>query len=164
MKSLNFEQKFYCSRHAKLFGDKPYSYSNTPLSATKFSENSFVSDLFNYVTEKFPPFRLNSCFTNFYPYRKSCMPDHSDYEYHIDPESFIITLSLRSERTTHLKRKHSKTLIASVTLSDCMIIIFSKNNQDMYTHGIAPNYNTRVINDYIPRVSATFQKLCCAKS
>ena len=159
--SLNFGQKFYSGRYAKLFGDLPYSYGNITHSATKFSENPFVSDMFNYVTEKFPSLELNSCLINFYPDRRSYMPDHSDDADHIDPESFIVTLSLGSERTMHFKRKHSKAVIASVTLSDGMIMIFSKYSQDMYTHGIAPNYNTSVINDYIPRVSATFRKLRC---
>ena len=159
VKSLNFDQKFYSGRYAKLFGDIPYSYSNTTHSATKFSENPFISDMFKFVTKKFPSFELNSCLMNFYPDRKSYMPDHSDDEYHIDPESFIVTISLGSERTMYFKRKHSKTLISSINLSDGMIMIFSKNSQDIYTHGIPPNYNTRVINDYIPRVSATFRKL-----
>jgi hypothetical protein len=159
VKSLNFEQKFYSGRFAKLFGNLPYSYSNTKHSATKFSENLFVTDMFNYVTEKFPTFELNSCLINYYPDRKSYMPDHSDDELHIDPDSFIVTLSLGSERTLYFKHKRSKTVIASVNLSEGMTMIFSKNSQDIYTHGIPPNYNTHVINDYMPRISATFRKL-----
>ena len=60
------------------------------------------------------------------------MPDHSDDEQAIDDNSFIATLSLGS------KRKHNKALIASVTLSDVI---------------------TRMTENCIPRVSATFRKL-----
>ena len=159
VKSLKFERKFSSGRSAKLFGDLPYSYSNTTHFATEFSKNPLVADMFNYVTEKFPSFELNSCLINYYPDRKSYMPDHSDDEHQIDPDSFIVTLSLGSERTMYFKLKHSKTVIATVNLSDGMIMIFSKNSQDMYTHGIPPNLNTRVTDDYIPRLSATFRKL-----
>jgi len=159
IKSLNFDKKFSSGRHAKLFGDLPYCYSNTVHSATKFSNNPFVSEMFNYVTNKFPSLELNSCLINFYPDQKSFMPDHSDDEYSIDPESFIVTLSLGCDRTMLFKLKSSKQLIARVKLRDGMILLFSKYSQDLYTHGLPPKLNNRSCVDFVPRISATFRKL-----
>ena len=72
------------------------------------------------------------------------MPDHSDDEQAIDENSFIVTVSLGSDRTMNFKRKHSKELIASVTLSDGMVLIFSKRSQYVFTHGIPPIVDTRI--------------------
>ena len=57
------------------------------------------------------------------------------------------------------KLKSSKQLIARVKLRDGMILLFSKYSQDLYTHGLPPNFNNRSCNDFIPRISATFRKL-----
>ena len=161
VQSLNFDNRFSSGRYAKLFGDHDLqsSYSNTTHSVTEFSDSPFVSEMFNYVTNKFPSFKLNSCLINFYPDQKSFMPDHSDDEYSIDPESFIVTLSLGSDRTMHFKLKNSKQLIARVKLRDSMIVLFSKSSQDLYSHGLPPKFINRSCDDFIPRISATFRKL-----
>ena len=159
LNSLNFERSFSSGRYAILFGNLPYSYSNITHTASDFAVNPYVSDMFKFVTDKFPSFELNSCLINFYPDHKSCMPDHSDDEQAIDENSFIVTVSLGCDRTMNFKRKHSKELIASVTLSDGMVLIFSKRSQYVFTHGIPPIVDTRMSGSCVPRVSATFRKL-----
>ena len=56
----------------------------------------------------FEPSPVNYCLINFYPDRKSYMPDRFDDEYHIEPEPFIATLSLRFERTCILNVNTAK--------------------------------------------------------
>ena len=63
--------------------------------------------MFNYVSERFSSFELNSCLINIYPDNKSFMPDNSDDEQIIDSNSFIVTLSLGSECIMHFKNKHN---------------------------------------------------------
>ena len=157
--SLKFDRKFASGRFTKLFGDLPYTYGNVSHKTSKLSDNEFVLDMFNFVTAILPRFQVNSCLINYYPDSKSSIPDHSDDEIEIDDNSFIVTLSLGSDRTMHFKCKHDKTLISTVTLSHGMVLIFSKSSQTIFTHGIPPNYCISSIDDYIPRVSATFRKL-----
>ena len=160
--SLDFDRKFQSGRLTKLYatGNLPYCYGTITHQPSKFSDNPFVLHMFEFVSTSFPNLQLNSCLINYYPDNQSSMPDHSDDELHIDNDSFIVTLSLGANRTMHFKYKHDKTPIACVTLSSGKFLIFSKNSQFMFTHGIPPSYSKILtIDDYMPRVSATFRKL-----
>ena len=112
--------------------------------------------MFRYVTNAFPDLVFNSCLLNYYPKSNSSMPYHSDNETHIKPKSYILTISLGSERKMYFKETSTDLNLLSVTLRHGNVLLFSKESQSKYQHGIQPSINT---NTPLPRISATFRNL-----
>lgn len=114
--------------------------------------------MFKFVDVKFPELNFNSCLINIYPDKSVGIPDHSDDETSIARDSFILTISLGCTREMFFKVKSSGETLASLNLCHGDIILFSKNSQNWYTHGIPPSrplvFSTE---NYLPRVSATFR-------
>ena len=156
IESLKFDYNFLSGRKAQLFGNLPYAYGKVKHFPTKFDANPYIFEMYKYVTTRFPSFELNSCLINYYPSGSTKIPDHSDDEQYIDSNSLILTLSLGAEREMEFKRKSNDQLLARVKLGNRTLLIFTKNSQFMFTHGIPPQY---FLDDYIPRVSATFRKI-----
>ena len=129
-----------------------------------FDVNPYVSEMFNFVTENFRELDLNSCLINFYPDCNSHIPDHSDNESHIAQSSYILTISLGSSRKMFFKDKDTGLSLVSVALDNGDVLLFSRESQDKYTHGIPPSLSfvptgSYLPKSYLPRVSATFRCL-----
>lgn len=155
--SLDFDFNFKSGRKTRLFGTKPYAYSDTYHSPMSFKDNLYVFDMFSFVEENFPELNLNSCLINFYPDYKSNIPDHSDNEEYIAANSYILTISLGSSRKIFFKDKKLGSSLISVALNHGDILLFSKDSQEKYTHGIPSCFSTT--ESYMPRISATFRHL-----
>lgn len=161
MNSLNFDKSFVSGRKTKLFGYFPYSYSGITHHPSDFSDNPFILHMFNFISNNLKDFETNSCLINFYPDLNASLPDHSDDEDCIDNLSYIITLSFGSERVMNFKSKKDSNILARVSLRHGSVLIFSKESQDFFTHGFPgkPSQFSSLVDDCIPRVSATFRKL-----
>ena len=164
LESLDFDRSFKSGRKARLFGSEPYGYGNSYHLPLKFTDNLFVSEMFNFVDELFPFLCLNSCLINYYPdaRTRSFMPDHSDNEVYIKAHTFIVTISLGSCRNMVFKERNTGTCLLSIKLKHGDILIFSKESQSRYTHGIPPSVNfsnTETFPSFLPRISATFRRL-----
>ncbi len=156
--SLSFDHKFKSGRHTQLFGTLPYNYGTVTHVPSNLYENRFVCEIFNFVVKYFPYFNLNSCLINYYPDIKSSIPDHSDNERYIARNSFIVTISLGSSRRIFFKEIKSGLCLCSILLNGGSVLIFSKESQLLFTHGIPPTLTVDA-DDYSPRISATFRSL-----
>ena len=125
---------------------------------SNFSENRFVCEIYDFVVRIFPFFNLNSCLINYYPDKKCFIPDHVDDEDYIAKNSFIVTISLGASRRMFFKEIKSGLCLCSIMLNGGSVLIFSKESQLLFTHGIPPTY-TCDADDYSPRISATFRCL-----
>ena len=114
--------------------------------------------MFNFVIQLFPDFGLNSCLINYYPSKLCTIPDHSDDEASICDHSYIVTISLGASRRMIFKSKLNGNFLCSVSLTDGQILIFTKASQSLFTHGI-PVTEQPDVDEYGPRISATFRKL-----
>ena len=158
--SLNFDRNFKSGRFTQLFGLCAYNYGTVHHNPTCITDNEYIYEIFKFVNGLFPMLKLNSCLINYYPDSNCFLPDHSDDEPSIAHDSFIVTISLGSKRKMCFKNIATGTLVCSVSLSDGQILIFSKNSQYYYTHGIPKVTNVNLA-DYSPRISATFRQLSC---
>ena len=156
--SLNFDRKFKSGRLTQLFGSNPYKYSSVLHNPTNMQDNFFVHEMFEFVNNNFPSFKLNSCLINYYPSIRSSMPDHSDNEPSIAQDSFIVTISLGTKRRMFFKDVKSAQLLCSIMLDNGHVLIFSKNSQCCFTHGIPTSMSAK-LDDYTPRLSATFRRI-----
>ncbi len=162
LQSLVFDHSFKTGRKARLFGSVPYGYGTSYHLPLRLTENPFVNKMFKFIVELFPSLGLNSCLINYYPDSKSIMPDHSDNETYIEPFTFIVTVSLGSSRNMIFKERNSGTQLLSVNLKYGDILLFSKESQCRYTHGIPSSANNLSGSDsFLPRISATFRRLRC---
>ena len=164
--SLHFTHKFYESgRMAVYFGTQPYIYNGGNHEACSLSKNSFVSELFTFICSAFPHLMLNSCLINYYPDSCSSIPFHADDELCIDPDSYIVTLSLGASRTMSFKlmeKRYSNEICHEIKLSHGEILLFSRKSQDNFVHGITPAGCMATKSKsmpFNPRVSATFRRI-----
>ncbi len=125
---------------------------------SNFSENQLVCEIYDFVVKHFPSFNLNSCLINYYPDKNCFIPDHSDNEHYIAEKSCIVTISLGASRRIFFKDIKSGHCMCSIILIDGSVLIFSKESQLHFTHGI-PSTVTYDTDDYSPRISATFRNL-----
>ena len=157
--SLNFTHFFKESgRRAVYFGTHDYEYYGGSHKAACLQSNTYISSIFSFISSAFPYFMLNSCLVNYYPSLNCSIPFHADNEESIDPGSYIVTLSLGETRTMFFKpigsSLHDK--YPNIALKHGDIVIFSRDSQDMYLHGIPPCSDPS--NSPRPRVSLTFRK------
>ena len=155
--SMNFDRKFASGRLTKLFGDLSYTYAKITHYPDSFETNIYIQELMRFVELHYSNLHLNSCLINYYPDSDSYIPDHSDDESSIADNSYILTISLGAHRTMHFKRKCDSSTLATATLTNGSVLIFSKNSQQYFTHGIPSSTST--VAGYIPRLSATFRSM-----
>lgn len=146
---------FTTGRNVKYFGDKCYRYSNTVHSALDYRGISQVDEIVNFVNLTFPEIGFNSILFNYYPNSTCIIPDHSDNETEIDNDSFILTLTLGFARSFIFKQAVDRKIIFSTTPLNGEFIVFSKNSQKKFSHGIpaASKFS------HYPRISATFRNI-----
>ena len=158
LSELNFDRKLKSGRSTQLFGLQSYNYGPIMHSPTPFNPkaNPAVCEIFDCVSTCFPGFKLNSCLINYYRNDRCYIPDHSDDESGIADNSFIVTLSFGSDKKMFFKDKTTTKPLCSVILKNGMFLVFFKNSQFKFTHGI-PAVSSD--NDYSPRISCTFRNL-----
>ena len=115
--------------------------------------------MYDFVRQHFPYLCVNSCLINYYPDKSCFIPDHCDDETSIVEDSFILTISIGSTRQMQFKDLSDNTLLCSVSLADGQILIFSKQSQNLFTHGVPADTNNLFNDDYSPRISATFRRI-----
>ena len=157
--SLNFTHLFKASgRSAVYFGIHDYEYHGGFHKAASLHSNAYISSIFSFISNAFPYLMLNSCLVNYYPSLNCSIPYHADDEENIDPGSYIVTLSLGETRTMFFKpidpKMHDKS--ANIALKHGDIVLFSRDSQDHYLHGIPPCSDPS--NTPRPRLSLTFRK------
>ena len=161
IKSLKFSHTFtQTGRNAVYFGTHEYRYTGGYHAARDIHSNKYISDMFKFVSSKFPQLMLNSCLINFYPEKYSSIPFHSDDEPCIDPNSWILTLSLGCDRLMTFKSVNGD-YSDEVLLTHGQLILFSRESQDLFMHGILPEVTCSAVNNLFisQRVSATFRKI-----
>lgn len=165
--SLQFTHDFSKSgRKAVYFGTHPYIYNGGKHEACSLiSKNSYISELFIFICNAFPHLMLNSCLINYYPDSRSSIPFHADDELCIDPDSYIVTLSLGASRTLAFKlmeKRYSDEICHEIELSHGEILLFSRMSQNYFVHGISQSSCVATMSESMPfasRVSATFRKI-----
>lgn len=160
--SLKFTHFFaQTNRHAIYFGAHPYVYNGGSHAPKSFSSNLYILELFTFISNAFPELMLNSCLLNYYPDSHSSIPFHADDECCIDPDSFIVTLSLGAPRTLAFKqmeKRYSNEIVHKIELRNGEILLFSKKSQLNFLHGIPPiTGRCNMSHDF--RISATFRKI-----
>ena len=79
---------------------------------------------------------VNSCLVNRFEGSESYLPQHSDNEPTIHPESNIITLSLGSECTLTFSNKGSENSVLQHLSSSRSIYSMTRKSQEIYDHRI----------------------------
>ena len=97
---------------------------------------------------------VNSVLVNKYTGRDSFLPEHSDDEASIDPESCIYTLSLGHTRTVIFSNKYSK-VESKVSVEDNSLYVMSRDSQNFFRHRI----DKEVVPEDSTRYSLTFRCL-----
>jgi hypothetical protein len=97
-------------------------------------------------------YKLNQCLVNKYSTGSATLPQHSDNEGSIDPNSCIFTISLGPERTIVFTRKKDKTKSSHIA-TDRSLYVMTRKSQNYFTHGIEAEPQTGV------RYSITFRRV-----
>ena len=85
----------------------------------------------------FPGVSVNSALINYYPHLNSVLNLHSDDENEIQMNSFIITVSYGTPRKILFATKEKiPKPIMYVVLNNRSVLIFSRNSQNYFKHGI----------------------------
>ena len=114
------------------------SYQYTGAADSKDSKISIpdeFSPILDQIKALYPEVNINQCLVNFYDRHDSFLPQHSDKELAIDPESSIYTVSLGQDRTVIFKERHSDTT-NSVVVKGRSMYAMTRSSQDFYTHQI----------------------------
>ena len=163
IKSITFTHNFKSSgRNAVYFGFNPYTYTGGCHLPKPISSNIYINELFKFVSMIMPSMMLNSCLINHYPDSSADLPFHSDDEKCIRENSYIVTLSLGASRTMYFKDFENKLgteYLYSTELQDGDIIIFSKESQFKYLHGIPALVSSDCQHSTSSRISATFRSI-----
>ena len=159
--SLNFTHSA-TGRLISYLGDNPYCYGDFYHPAVPILTNVYVAELKRAIERYFPDVIINSALINYYPHKNSMINLHSDDEAVIQSDSYIVTVSLGSPRKLLFTTKAPGQLpIMYVELKNKSVLIFSKQSQGYYKHGILADTDFKGQNsqnsDDFKRVSITFR-------
>ena len=107
----------------------------------------------NHVGHKIP--LLNSCLVTKYTGPNSFIPEHSDKERAIHPDSSIFTVSLRFDATVQFRNVHSGDVRDQLIKSGSLYAM-TRASQDLFKHSIAKNQS---LSESETRISLTFRSL-----
>ena len=102
------------------------------------------------IGEKFPDCKISSCLVNYFDAEGS-LPEHSDDEHSIDPESDIFTVSIGGDGILTYRRIHDNKEITH-TARTRSLYVMSRESQNFWTHRIEQGQITGG-----PRYSLTFR-------
>ena len=126
------------SRELLYFGEYSYKYTGKELPAKEPpSVLMKVLDSVNPKAGDSRTLKANSCLITRYKSGTCHIPMHRDDELIIDPESHILTVSLGASRTMRFSN-NDDSLVESLNLEDCSLLVTSRYSQDFWRHGIPP--------------------------
>ncbi len=120
-----------------------------------------MAELRRLIEIKFPSVSVNSALINYYPHQNSKINLHSDDEDEIQKNSYIITVSFGAQRTILFATKDTTPKpLMYVLLKNRSVMIFSRNSQNYFKHGIVTDCIAKEQNlTESRRVSVTFRML-----
>ena len=120
------------------FGEQ-YKYSGSRSSATPLQMPPVLQSLMDKINNDFisgdQP-KLNSCLINRYNGQESSLPQHSDNEQSIHPESYIYTVSLGAPCSMTFAPAHGDTSLEHACPPRSLYSM-SRRSQEFFTHGIS---------------------------
>ena len=139
-KLVEFLQKD--TKFTKLKGRSVASYGEAypypgspPAKATPIP--SIIDEIIKKIEEEFPGSNLNSCLITEFAGKSSQIPEHSDDEPIISPESNIFTLTIGSQRTVIFRDLCSGTQ-KSIQPEQLSLYVMSRASQNLWKHRIDP--------------------------
>ena len=137
----------------QLFGH-PYSYTGSK-ATSKANQEPVVPDLLKPIFEKvnkmqaeqfftkYPKLKgkvdapvINSCLVNRYAGEESFLPEHSDDETTINPESSIYTISIGASCHITFADKHLKSDVMTLDCNTGSLYEMSRRSQEFFSHRI----------------------------
>ena len=136
--SIKDEFKLEGSRSVLYYGEK-YQYTGARSSVRDSPIPPSIASLMDRINNELctgdKP-SVNSCLVNRFEGSESYLPQHSDNEPTIHPESNIITLSLGSECTLTFSNKGSENSVLQHLSSSRSIYSMTRKSQEIYDHRI----------------------------
>ena len=126
-------------RHCLSFGEQ-YRYSGSRSSAQPSEIPPLLQQLIDQINSEFvteDQTKINSCLINRYNGPDSSLPQHSDDELSIHPESSIHTVSLGAACSMTFIAKHDRDDTLEHTCQPRSIYTMTRRSQEFFTHGIA---------------------------
>ena len=144
--------------HSVLLFGKDYQYTGAR-ARNKGAFNPIpgpVSDVIEHIYSQFDgDYSLNSVLVNHYPAGSSSnLPEHSDNEPVINPESHIFTMSLGGSRTLSFRDKSTKENVLDHVCEHNSLYMMSRHSQNFFSHRID---NPLTEEDSAERFSLTFR-------
>lgn len=135
------------------FGE-PYPYPGSPEEKPEPIPD-LIKKVITKIKHDYPDTEINSCLVNKYVGCSSYLPEHSDDESIIKPDSDIFTLTVGSECTITFR---NGLLYDTVDISPIngSLYVMSKSSQNVWTHQIKENTNT---NETFTRYSVTLRQV-----
>ena len=134
----------------QLFGH-PYSYTGSKATSTEPEVPEPLKPIFEKLNQlqaeqffaKYPDLKgkvtapvLNSCLVNRYSGMESLLPEHSDNETTIHPESSIFTVSLGEKCQITFADKQSKSDVLTLTCDTGSLYSMTRRSQEFFSHRI----------------------------
>ena len=142
------------SRQVIYFGDYSYRYTGKNHPARPAPPVLMkVLDTVDPKTGEKRTLKANSCLITRYCSGVNHIPMHRDDEIMIDPESYIMTVSLGAKRTMTFCN-NDETQSETLDLEDCSLLVTSRFAQDFWRHGILPQEEVSG-----ERISLTFREI-----
>ena len=129
----------YNGHSVKSYGAKYHYTGATDASGDEIPDE--LNEVIEKVKAQYPNSKINQCLVNCYKGSSSKLPEHSDNELCIDPESSIYTISLGQDRTVIFRDKFSENT-TPVIVKGRSIYTMSRSSQAYYTHRIDEEPNT----------------------
>ncbi|NRB82001.1 MAG: alpha-ketoglutarate-dependent dioxygenase AlkB [Saccharospirillaceae bacterium] len=140
------------SGHSVLVFGEEYHYTGSHGKAHPFPEPvKHILDKLNQEHSRDHP--LNSCLVNFYSGPQSYLPEHSDDETNIDPNSSIFSISIGDTNNINFREVHTG-VISTLECKPCSMYTMTRKSQTFFKHEILKNPNFLGI-----RYSLTFRRV-----
>ena len=126
------------SGHSVLLFGKDYHYTGARSRGAPNPIPGPISDVIEKIYSQFDgDYFLNSVLVNYYPAGSdSYLPEHSDNEPAINPESHIFTLSLGESRTLSFREMSTKNNVLDHVCDHNSLYLMSRHSQNFFLHRI----------------------------
>ena len=117
-----------------------------------------INSIIAKIEDKFPNSGINSCLINKYVGHSSSLPEHSDDEPIIRPESNIFTVSVGKTRKVLFRDRCSKNEL-DISVEGGSLYTMSRSSQNLWSHRIDKDVVTNEHDETEIRYSLTFRSL-----
>ena len=117
-----------------------------------------INSIIDKINDKFPNSGINSCLINKYVGNSSSLPEHSDDEAVISPESKIFTVSVGKTCKVVFRDRCSKTEV-DLSVEDGSLYVMSRSSQNLWSHRINKDTTPHEYDETDIRFSLTFRSL-----